>query len=235
MFGPKFVTPFCERPAAILGDFETQHGVSSGLPNAFNMPCRLGSTHRLLASRLLVLVITMKTFKHILVATDFGEPSERAIQVATELATTFNASLTMVHVFEYPRALYTEAALYSGALVEPVLEEVESKLSEMVGSICRQVHEASAKIRQGIPYVEILKAAKECQADLIVMGTHGRTGLARAFLGSVAEKVVRLSPVPVLTLRQSEARTAVVEKVGSETKGAMATQEMRNRAAIATE
>jgi len=166
----------------------------------------------------------MKTIKRILTATDFTAPSERAVQVATELATTFNASLTIVHVFEYPRGLYTNTALYSGDLLEPVLEEAESKLSEMIGSISKQIPEASARIRQGNPYEEILAAAIESKVDLIVMGTHGRTGLARAVLGSVAEKVVRLSPVPVLTVRQSEDRTPVVAKVESKTKEAASAQ-----------
>ncbi len=176
----------------------------------------------------------MKTIEHILVATDFSKPSKRAIQVATEVAMTFKASLTMVHVFEYPRAAYTDSALYSGGLVEPVLEEAQFKLSELLGSTRQQVPEASAQIRQGIAYEEILAVARESGADLIVMGTHGRTGFARAVLGSLAEKVVRLSPVPVLTVRQSETRTAVVEG-DSEITGAAATQKMRGRTATAAE
>ena len=168
----------------------------------------------------------MKTIKRILVATDFTPPSERAVQLATELATTFNASLTLVHVFEYPPALYTDAPLSSADLVEPALEEVKFKLSETLGSICRQIPEASAKIRQGIPHEEISAAARESAADLIVIGTHGRTGLARGVLGSVAETVVRLSPVPVLTVRQPEARTPVIAKIATGTKEAAAIQEM---------
>src|ERR1700687_4881299 len=167
------------------------------------------------------LVITMKTIRRILTATDFTPPSERAVELATELATTFNASLTIVHVFECPPALYTIAALKSADLVEPVLEEVKFRLSQMLGSICRHIAEASAKIRQDIPHEEILAAARESEADLIVMGTHGRTGLAHAVLGSVAEKVVRLSPVPVLTVQQSEARTPLVAKIDTETKEAV--------------
>ena len=166
----------------------------------------------------------MKTIKRILTATDFTAPSERAVQVATELATTFKASLTILHVFEYPRGLYASTALYSGDLVEPMLEEAESRLSELLGSISKQVPEASVRIRQGNPHEEILAVAIESRADLIVMGTHGRTGLARAVLGSVAEKVVRLSPVPVLTVRETEDQTPVVTKVESKTKEAAAAQ-----------
>ena len=153
--------------------------------------------------------ITMQPFKHILAATDFSEPSQKAVRLATQLARNFKASLTLVHVFEYPRALYSPAALYAGDLVEPVLEEVESTMEEMIRSISRDVPLVSAKIRQGVPYEQILAAAKESGADLIVMGTRGRTGIAHVMLGSVAEKVVRLSPVPVLTVRHPEREVGV--------------------------
>lgn len=168
--------------------------------------------------------ITMKTIKHILTATDFTAPSERAVRVATELATTYKASLTILYVFENPRGLYTNTALYSDDMVEPVLEDAESRLSELLSSISKEISEATARIRQGNPHEEILSAARESGVDLIVIGTHGRTGIARAVLGSVAEKVVRLSPVPVLTVRQSEEQTTVVAKVKSKTKEAAAAQ-----------
>jgi nucleotide-binding universal stress UspA family protein len=147
----------------------------------------------------------MKTFRHILVATDFSEASQPAVRLATELARQFGASLTLLHAFEYPRALYSEAALYTGDFVEPVLEDAETRMAEIVRGIDSDILEVEAKIRQGVPHEQILAAAKECAADLIVMGTHGRTGVARLLLGSVAEKVVRLSPIPVLAVRQPAA------------------------------
>ena len=151
----------------------------------------------------------MQPFKHILAATDLSEPSQKAVRLATQLARNFKASLTLVHVFEYPRALYSPAALYAGDLVEPVLEEVEATMAQTLRSISRDIPQASAKIRQGVPYEQILAAAKESGADLIVMGTRGRTGIAHVMLGSVAEKVVRLSPVPVLTVRHPEREVEV--------------------------
>src|SRR5215831_9142763 len=150
----------------------------------------------------------MQPFKHILAATDLSEPSQKAVRLATQLARNFKASLTVVHVFEYPRALYSPAALYAGDLVEPVLEEVEATMAQTLRSISRDIPQASAKIRQGVPYEQILAAAKESGADLIVMGTRGRTGIAHVMLGSVAEKVVRLSRVPVLTVRQPQGGTS---------------------------
>lgn len=154
----------------------------------------------------------MKTFKHIVAATDFSQPSEQAVALATHLARTFNASLTLVHVFQYPAALYSESALYSGELVEPVLEEAEATLSQTVRAITGEVSQVSATIRQGVPYEQILATAKELGADLIVMGTRGRTGLAHIMLGSVAEKVVRLSPIPVLTVRNGEDHIVATEE-----------------------
>ncbi len=151
----------------------------------------------------------MKPFKHILAATDFSEHSDKAIQLATELAAKFQSALTLLHVYEYPASLYTESGLYSGNLVEPLLEDVEANLAEYVESIGRKIPEVGAKIRQGIPDEQILTGANEYGADLIVMGTHGRRGLARAFLGSVAEKVVRLSPIPVLTVRRAPEKRRV--------------------------
>lgn len=144
----------------------------------------------------------MQPFKHILVATDFSEQSDRAIQLATDLATAFHSSLTLLHVYESSDALYSERASYWEKLVEPLLEEAESKLAQRVQSIGQEIPEVGGKIRHGIPYEQILVAARDYGADLIVMGTHGRKGLARTLLGSVAEKVVRYSSVPVLTIRQ---------------------------------
>jgi nucleotide-binding universal stress UspA family protein len=71
----------------------------------------------------------------------------------------------------------------------------------VVGEIRHQISKAHAIFKEGVPFLEILKAAGEMQADLIVLGTHGRTGLAHVLLGSVAERVVRRSACPVLTVR----------------------------------
>ncbi len=144
----------------------------------------------------------MQSFKHILVTTDFSEHSDRAIQLAADLATAFQSSLTLLHVYESGGAPYPESALHRGNLGEPLLEEAESKLAERVELIGREIPQIGAKIRQGIPCAEILAAAQEDGADLIVMGTHGRRGPARTLLGSVAEQVVRHSSIPVLTVRQ---------------------------------
>jgi len=146
------------------------------------------------------------TFKHILVATDFGDSSDRALDLAVELAQKFAAALTIVHSWEAP--IYS----YGGALYEPVdfvasIEQaVRKHLNEAVMDLRKRVPNANSALRTGPPWEEVLAAAKELHADLIVLGTHGRRGLNRALLGSVAEKVVRMAEVPVLTVRSAEAK-----------------------------
>jgi len=173
-----------------------------------------------------------QSFKHILVAIDFSEHSDRAIQLATDFATAFQSSLTLLHVYESPVALFSESALRWGNLREPSLEEAESRLAEQVELIGREIPQIGARIRQGMPSQQILAAAQEYGADLIVMGTHGRKGLARTLLGSVAEKVVRHSPIPVLTVRYvREKRTVSSEKKAATVRGELEPSEQFGEAA----
>jgi nucleotide-binding universal stress UspA family protein len=136
-------------------------------------------------------------FRHILVPTDFGDASERARALALELARRFDARVTLVHVWSVPSAVYGEGLSWP-------TEELEAAAKRALGAAL----EASVKVypptkavlRVGVAWDRILDCVKADGVDLIVMGTHGRRGLSRLFLGSVAEKVVRLSPVPVLTI-----------------------------------
>jgi universal stress protein A len=144
-------------------------------------------------------------FQRILVAVDFSEESRSALACAAEMAARFGASLTLVHVVE-PHfgppetdapALADEnsdAAEYAEAKLEL------SALGEQMLGPCRVVETV---VRAGLAFFEITEAAKALGADLIVVGTHGYTGLKRALLGSTAEKVVRHAPCPVLVARAS--------------------------------
>ena len=158
----------------------------------------------------------MGLFKHILVPTDFGEPSHRALEMAVELAQAHGADLTVLHTFEvpsYPYEPYGEMSELPGRLLAPVeeaarknllmpLEEAaRKKLDELVSSLSQRLPSTKGVLKVGIPWQEILAVVKEAQVDLLVMGTHGRRGMTHALLGSVAEKMVRMSPVPVLTVR----------------------------------
>lgn len=148
----------------------------------------------------------MDAFKHILVPVDFEEPSQRALDFAVELATKLNASLTLVHVYEVP--IYAYAGLVNTLPnLLPVIEEAaREQLTRSLSAVHSKLPKADAILRMGIPWDTIISAIGETGADLVVMGTHGRRGLSHALLGSVAEKVVRLSAVPVLTVRGSDER-----------------------------
>lgn len=142
--------------------------------------------------------------RDILVATDL-EPdsaSARALDLAIDLATGFGAALTLVHVHEFPAVAYPHAAVNFASLQASVLDAASEALVAFAASVRERFPQAKSVLRRGRPWEEILAAAAEYRADLIVIGTHGRRGLSRALLGSVAEKVVRLSPVPVLTVRR---------------------------------
>jgi len=86
--------------------------------------------------------------------------------------------------------------------------QARQSLDKLVPNEMRQKVEVEPVIRQGVPFLEIVRVAAERKADLIVMGTHGRTGLAHALMGSVAEKVVRMAACPVLTVRHAAMQVA---------------------------
>jgi len=148
------------------------------------------------------------TFKHIVVATDFSDCSARALDFGIELAAQFDAQLTLVHAWEIPSTGYS-AALYSpGDLLTPIEQAAATQLNAALESLRERLPRAKSVLRAGVAWEEIVAAAADVHADLIVVGTHGRRGVSRALLGSVAERVVRLSPVPVLTVRGTEGVTA---------------------------
>jgi len=148
----------------------------------------------------------MKEFKNILYATDFSESSDYAFQYAFSLARKYDARLLLVHIINEPvdlRGFYVPHISF-----EKLEEEIQQGAQKMMEKFCR-THLGDFKnyesfILPGIPYDEIIKKADEQQADLIVMGTHGRTGLDHVLFGSTAEKVVRKSNVPVMTIRINE-------------------------------
>jgi nucleotide-binding universal stress UspA family protein len=146
--------------------------------------------------------------KKILCPTDFSENSEHALQYALTLATLSQAELRLFHVVEpitYPQ---------STQLFEPVLDEVElmmkmeaafqTQLEDQVSALKDEYPKITGKLVRGNTFLEIIRVARDDDVDMIVMGTHGRTGLAHVLIGSVAEKVVREAPCPVLTVKHPE-------------------------------
>jgi nucleotide-binding universal stress UspA family protein len=141
----------------------------------------------------------MQHFKHILVPSDFGEASAAALELGVSLARAFDAKLTLLHVWELPIYPYMDFMLNS-AVISEVEDAATKGLARALETLQQSMPSAQSKLKTGLPWQGILEASLELNADLVVMGTHGRHGLSRLTLGSVAEKVVRLSEVPVLTV-----------------------------------
>lgn len=143
----------------------------------------------------------MIQLQRILVPVDFSEKSERALDYAIELAKKVGARITLVHAYEIPVYGFTDATLVATPDLAARLSDAAQKtLDALVESRRDRGVPMQAVLRNGVAWEEIAAVAKESQADLIVIGTRGRRGLARALLGSVAESVIRTSDVPVLTL-----------------------------------
>jgi nucleotide-binding universal stress UspA family protein len=140
----------------------------------------------------------MLAIKNILYATDCSGHSKFAFQLACSLARDFGARLVMLHVTDPPVGLYGDCVLYR----EPpgYLDPLRKQLQRL-GPRDPSIH-VEHRVEEGDAATEILRLAEETRADLIVMGTHGRTGLRRFIAGSVAEQVVRRAPCPVLTVKQ---------------------------------
>jgi nucleotide-binding universal stress UspA family protein len=140
------------------------------------------------------------TIHRILVAHDFGETAQMALEYALDLAEKLKARVTIVHAYELPVYGFPEGLSLTTDFAGQI-EAVNSKALEGVVLRARRPGiEVDSMLRQGTVWSEIAAAAVATSADLIVIGTHGRRGLAHALLGSVAEKVVRTAPCPVLTI-----------------------------------
>lgn len=145
--------------------------------------------------------------KHCLVPVDFSAASDQALAYAIALATKLQACLTLLHVIhdlplgvgDAPSAL-PYPALY--------LQELEAEVQRGLAEHLKQVHDAGLQgdtvMVHGVPFQRILDTARDRHIDLIIMGTHGRTGLRHVLMGSVAEKVVRLASCPVLVTRHPD-------------------------------
>jgi nucleotide-binding universal stress UspA family protein len=147
---------------------------------------------------------TKTSIRSILVAHDFSETADRALQLALDLAERLGARVTIVHAYE---AVYgfPESVQLTADILAAAQKTATKALGDLVARTERSGVEIKSSLRQGAAWKEINAAAKDLGADLIVIGTHGRHGIARALIGSVAEKVVRTAPCPVLTVHGPEA------------------------------
>jgi len=148
----------------------------------------------------------MRAIRKILVPVDFSEPSQAALAYAAELAKSFGAVVDVLHVWEVPSFLPARELAIEGsadqALVDVVKQNSETQLEAFVREATKRgvaVQKSWAEL--GSPAHSIVDRAAEGGYDLIVIGTHGRTGLSRVLIGSVAERVVRHARCPVLSVR----------------------------------
>jgi nucleotide-binding universal stress UspA family protein len=143
----------------------------------------------------------MADFKRILVPTDFTETSDRAIDYALSLAERLGSSVTIMHAYEIPIIGFPDGALVATAdIATQIASASRAGLDSAVARRKGAKVQIDGILRDGVAWEEINKVADEIGADLIVIGTHGRRGIARALLGSVAENVIRTSHHPVLTI-----------------------------------
>ena len=145
----------------------------------------------------------MITMKRILVPTDFSEFSRQAARYACELANKFDSQIDLLHVIESPvMAMPSPGAPLPDEFVDGVAKGAEECLALTLKQEQEEMSlDVNRTVVHGAPFAEIVKFAAEHDSDLIVIGTHGRSGVIHALIGSVAEKVVRKSPCPVLTVR----------------------------------
>jgi nucleotide-binding universal stress UspA family protein len=142
----------------------------------------------------------------ILAPVDFGTSAEHSLDVALDLAKSVGASVHVVHVYQIPVYGFPDGAFLAGPEIATRMSEAAQKgLDAVLERAGKSGIRVTGSLRQGAAHDEIVAAAKELSADLVVIGTHGRRGLSHALMGSVAEKVVRISPIPVLTVRAPEA------------------------------
>jgi universal stress protein A len=140
--------------------------------------------------------------KNILVPTDLSPHAEAAFEYACELAAKLDATVHLVNVIGIPALGVPELGVaVTSAMIESMISENEKALEALAARRGESVRLGQVLMKTGDARDMIEEAAKEVGADLIVMGTHGRRGVSRALLGSVAEVVVRTAPCPVLTIR----------------------------------
>ena len=147
----------------------------------------------------------MAGIKKILYATDYSKSSDRALEEAVMLAKQNNAELLVVHVIE-PAPFVAGEKEFGGGEMYAKLEdlakqEAQASMTKLMQRLKKTKVKAQGLLFKGSTHDQIVKAAKSKKADMIVIGTHGRTGLSKLFMGSVAGRVVSSANCPVLTVR----------------------------------
>ena len=146
----------------------------------------------------------MISLKKILCPIDHSEGSKEALKYAVTFAMKDEAKLYLLHIIDIRSFNESLDEMSKQIPDEETLEQLRIKLLDCIPEEIREDMDVEAIVVQGIPFAEIISTAREKEIDMIVIGSHGRTGIAHMMLGSVSEKVVRKAPCPVLTVRQSD-------------------------------
>jgi universal stress protein A len=149
-------------------------------------------------------IATLPVFKlkKIIVPVDFSPCSLKALQYAAPFAKQFGAELILVHVIE-PYVPVPEMGVDAALIENQLRDEAKAQIEKLRQSVDSELA-PTAEVRTGSPWMEVVDSAKKLDADLIIISTHGRTGLAHLFMGSIAERIVRHASCPVLVVRENE-------------------------------
>jgi nucleotide-binding universal stress UspA family protein len=166
----------------------------------------------------------MIKIKTVLVATDFSEPSVSALEYGRALARTFQGTLHVLHVVQ-DVIIYGPADIAAGMVYSDIQREFQDTARRELDKAVRdddrrELNAQSVLLTSSSPASAIAEYAKKSGADVIVIGTHGRTGFTHLFMGSVAEKVVRIAPCPVLTVRHPEHEFVLPDALQTATRAA---------------
>ena len=150
----------------------------------------------------------MVTYENILFCTDFSENAQAALPFAIDLTKKYGAALHVLHVYQEPGHV-AEFEISSNVKMDWIRvahlmgTEMEKKLNALCGKITQELGACQAKLLRGRPHSEILRYARENKIDLMVMSSHGLSGLEHALFGSTTERVLRESPCHVLVIRRA--------------------------------
>ena len=146
----------------------------------------------------------MKRMRRVLHATDFSAASAAAFKRAIDVAKANQAELLLVHVLPVVFPLMGDGYL-SPKVYEDLEAAARAEAQKRLDRLVRKARQAGARVKglllEGVPHERIARAARSKKADMVIIGTHGRTGFAKLVLGSVASRVLAVSPCPVLTVR----------------------------------
>jgi nucleotide-binding universal stress UspA family protein len=168
------------------------------------------SRHRRRAASQKMMQARRMAWKTILVPHDFSASANHATAIARDEAKLHGATIVLVHVIDLPYQLGPDTLIVPPETGTPIslkqyaIQSAEAHLQDIVDRLAKDGITASGVVAVGVPVDEIIRTISEHHIDLVVMGTHGRTGLRHLMVGSVAERIVRSSKVPVLTVRHPD-------------------------------